>query len=286
MQTLLQTIVTGLSDATLYVMLSVSLTLILGVLGLFNFAQGDFSTVAAYIGIAAISGLGLSSVGSLAVMVPALALLGVAFYAVFVRPTQQLPHENQLLATFGLAFILQGAVAAIWGPDPVSAKQATGAVVAGSVVLSEDFLRNLAVAAIAVIILWQFLARTRAGLEIRATAQDPVGAELIGVRTGRARFLATVLGCALSAVGGLMLLTTSYVFPQVGFGVILTAFAVVILGGLGSVAGAVWASVLLGLATSLVATYVDAAVANIVPFAVMIVVLLARPQGLLGRAAA
>jgi branched-chain amino acid transport system permease protein len=281
-ETLIQAIVDGLGASTLYVMLSLGLTLIFGVLGVMNFAQGDFMTLAAYLGVASITGWSISTIGTLAIMVPALAALGVAFFFVLLRPTERLVPENQLLATFGLAFFIQGAVEAIWGADPISARQSTGAVDVAGIVFTDDLLRNLALVAVAVACLVLFLRYTRTGLEIRATAQSTVGAELVGVKTTTVKLVATVVGCALTAVGGLMLFTTNYIYPQAGFAVVLNGFAIVILGGLGSVSGAVFASLLLGIATSLVSTYIDTAWSNVVPFVVMMAALLVRPQGLMG----
>jgi branched-subunit amino acid ABC-type transport system permease component len=277
----LQAIVAGLSDATLFVMLSVGLTMMFGVLGVVNFAQGDFMTLAAYIGLAGIS-IGLSAVASLVLMVPAIMLLGALFYFVVLRPTERHSDEARLLGTFGCAFVLQGAVGMIWGVNPRAAVQSTGAHHVGGVTIPDDLLINGTVAIIAVLALFVFLNRSTLGREIRATAIDSVGAELCGVDTARAKLAAAMVASGLTAVGGLMLLTSTQLYPEVGFALVLNAFAVVILGGLGSIGGTVAASLIIGMAMSFVSTYIDASYANLVAFGAIILVLLVRPTGLAG----
>lgn len=281
-----QAIVSGVGSASLYLMLAVGLTLLFGVLGIVNFAQGDFMTIAAYVGVAAIAGLGVSAIGSLGVMVPALAAVGVLFYAGILKPTERHPEENRLLATFGAGFVIQGCVHAIWGADQKAARQGTGSVHLSGVTIPYDTIRNLVIAVVVLLALFAFLNRSQLGREIRATAQDEVGASILGVDTGRAKFVATVISCGLTAAGGLMLFSSSYLYPQVGFALVLNAFAIVILAGLGSLGGAIVASLLLGIITELVAAYIDPSYANLVPFVVIVLVLLVRPTGLANRAVA
>lgn len=276
----LQTLVSGIGIAILLVMISVGLTMMFGVLGVVNFAQGEFMALAAYIGLAVTVGLGVSTVGSLAFMVPAIVALGVVFYLGVLRPTERHGDESRLLATFGFAFLLQGLVGLIWGVNPKAASQDTGTFEVAGVIITEDLVRNGLVAAVSVLLLAFFLYRTAIGREIRATADNAIGAELSGIDTGRVRLVAVMVASAMTAIGGLMLFTTMQLYPQVGFSLVLSAFAVVILGGLGSVGGSIVASFTLGLATAFVSTYIDASYANLVAFAVIIVVLLVRPQGM------
>ncbi|WP_310961223.1 branched-chain amino acid ABC transporter permease [Nocardioides terrisoli] len=283
MDVFLQTLVTGISDATLFVMLSLGLTLMFGVLGVVNLAQGDFMTVAAYVGVAVV-GLGMGPVLALGAMVPALAVLAVIFYYGVIRPTAGRNHENQLLATFGCAFLLQGLIQAVWGPDPKAARQSGAAWGLGGVSIPHDVARNLLVAVVAVALLWMLLNRSRVGRQIRAMSQDPVGAELLGINTSRIGLIAAIVACALTAVGGVILLSISNLSPTTGYSLILSAFAVVIVGGLGSLWGTVAASLILGFATELVATYVGSGYTSLVTFVAIVVVLLARPQGLAGSA--
>lgn len=283
MEIFLQTLLSSISDASLYLMLSVGLALTFGVLGVVNFAQGDFMTVAAYLGIAAIGAWGLSPTASLVVMVPALMLVGALFFVLVLKPTENHPHESRLLATFGVAFILQGLVWRIWSANPEATIQSLVTYHWGDLNVPADLVRNVTVTVVAMAFLFLFLYRSSLGREIRATAEDAIGAELIGIDTKRAQFVTTILASGLTAIGGLMILSTSTVYPQVGFSLILKAFAVVILAGLGSIVGVVFASLILGLATEFVASYVDPSYADVVAFVVIIVVLLVRPTGIAGK---
>lgn len=284
MLTLLQTLVNAAGLTAIYLMVAAGLTLLFGVLRVVNFAQGDFMTLAAYIGVG-LAGAGIANTATLVVLIPALALVGLVFYIVVLRPTAKGSHEMQLLATFGASYFLQGAMQLIWGVDPVAARSTTGAFLVGDLVIPHDQLRNVVVAAVAIGAVGVLMQRTRVGREIRATAQDAVGAEVLGIRTGRSKAIACVIGAALTSTAGLMLFTTAPVVPESGFTFLLFAFAVVILGGVGSLVGAIWASVILALATSLVTTYGPSGTAAAVAFVTILLALLVRPSGLAARSA-
>lgn len=281
MDTLLQSIITGIGDATIYVMLGVGLALMYGVLDIVNFAQGDFMTVAAYVGLYGMVHIGLSPVVALVLMVPTGAAVGALFYGTVVRPTDGGIRERRLLATFGCAILIQGIVSQVFGVNPTSAQQSGSAYHLGKLVFSFNLVQNLAVAAIAVAALFVFLNATQLGREVRATGQNPRGAQLTGINIRTARLIAATFAGALTGVGGFMLLTSSLLTPQVGFGYILDGFAVVILGGLGSVSGAIYASILIGVVSEVVTSLVNATLADLVPFLVIIAALLIRPEGLL-----
>jgi branched-chain amino acid transport system permease protein len=285
LDTVLQSVITGIGDATIYVMLGVGLALMYGVLDIVNFAQGDFMTVAAYVGLYGMVHIGLNPVLALVLMAPAGAVLGAVFYGTIVLPTDGGIRERRLLATFGCAILIEGIVSQVFGVNPTSAQQSGSAYHLGGLVFSFDLLENLAVAAISVGLLFAFLNGTQLGREVRATGQNPRGAQLTGINVRAARLIAATFAGALTGAGGFMLLTNSLLTPQVGFGYILDGFAVVILGGLGSVTGAIYASILIGVVTELVTTLISATLADLVPFLVIIAVLLIRPEGLLrGRA--
>jgi branched-chain amino acid transport system permease protein len=139
---------------------------------------------------------------------------------------------------------------------------------------------------VALLLLWGFMAVTRIGREIRATAIDRTGAELMGIDTGRAQLAAVLVSCVLTAGAGYMILTTTALNPTVGFSLVFSAFAVVVLAGLGSLGGAVLASLLMGLATSFTGSYLSTSATNAVPFVVIFFVLVLRPAGLRGKVAA
>jgi branched-chain amino acid transport system permease protein len=282
----LQTLVSGVSLSVVYVMLSLGVALVFGVLGLVNFAQGDFMTVAAYVGLTAVASWGMHPLVATAVMVPVLIVLGVVFYYAIVLPTRHRSNEVQFIATFGVAFILQGIVTLHWGANPQSIQRDLKAYQAHGVTIPHETLVQVTVTVVALLLLWGFMAGTKLGREIQATAIDRTGAELMGIDTGRAKLVAVIVSCVLTAAAGYMILSSTTLTPTVGFSLVFSAFAVVVLAGLGSLGGAVVASLLLGLATAFTGSYVSTSATNAVPFVVIFFVLVLRPAGLRGKVAA
>ena len=286
MTVFLQAIVGGLTLAALYVVLSAGLALVFGVLGVVNFAQGDFMTVAAYIGFTAVTAWHMSSLLSIIVMVPVLLVIGVLFHVLVLRPTAGHSDETRFIATFGVAFALQGVVQLAWGGGQKAITLSTAAYQVGGVSIPHASVVRIALAVVVMVGLWLFLSRTKVGRAIHATAESRVAAELLGIDTRRMQLTAVLVSCVLTAGAGYMLLTSSDLVPQVGFGQVFSAFAVVVLAGLGSVGGVVWAGLLLGLASSLTGSYISASATDAVPFIVILVVLLIRPTGLAGKSVA
>ena len=277
----LQTLVTAAADASLLVMLSIGLTLLFGVVNFINLAQGDLMTLAAYVGVSSVT-IGLTLSVSLINMAIILGVVAIVFYYFVIRKTIGHSQETQLLVTFGASYFIQGMIIIIWGADPVAIPYAGVAYQISGVTITSTVIRNISIAGVTILALWFVLSFTALGREIRATSQDRIGAELIGINSKKIYIVVVVAAFVLAAVGGLILLTTSNVTPVSGFNLILNAFAVVIAGGLGSVWGTVIASMFMGLAMELVATYIDGAYTALVPFLVIICVLLVRPDGLFG----
>lgn len=280
---LAQTLVNGLSDASIYVMLAVGLSLIFGVMGVINFAQGDFMTLSAYVGYAVVTGFGVATGFALLVSVPALAAAGALFYFLVLRPTESYPADSRLLATFGVALFLEGIFQLVWTATPLAVHQSVGVVAVAGVRIPDSSMVDFGVAAVSISLLLLLLYQTSLGRSIRAASQDPVGAELIGIDTVRVKLYTTVVAISFTSIGGFMALTSSSLYPQLGFNLILTGFAVVIMGGLGSVIGVVIGSLLLGVVTELMSTYVASAYATVVPFVVIALVLFIRPSGLISQ---
>lgn len=286
MTELLQTLVTGVALCVIYVMLSLGVALVFGVLGLVNFAQGDFMTLAAYVGLTAVVSWGMHPLVATVVMVPVLIVVGVIFYYGIVLPTRSRSNEVQFIATFGVAFVLQGLVTLHWGATPQTIERDLHAYHVHGVTIPQETLVQVAFALVALLLLWGFMSGTKIGREVRATAIDRTGAELMGIDTRRAQLAAVLVSCVLTAGAGYMILASVALTPTVGFSLVFSAFAVVVLAGLGSLGGAVVASLLLGLATSFTGSYVSTSATDAVPFVVIFFVLVLRPAGLRGKVAA
>lgn len=282
MEVFLQTLVLAVSNVSIYILLGTSVSLLFGVVGVLNFAQGDFMTVAAYVGYFAVATVGLGWLASVSLMLPALVVLGVLFYILVLRPTRKHDPALVLVATFGVARLLQGLVQMIWGGVPIGIPRINGAWNVGGVAIPYTVAAAVVMAAVGLVGLQLVLGRTSFGREIRATAQDRIGAALVGINARRVEFGAVVLSVVLTVLAGLMIMQRELLTPFVGFDIVLKAFAVAIVAGLGKVNGLLPAALILGFAEGLVSGYISAAVAQAAIFGAVMVTLLVRPQGIAG----
>ena len=282
MEVFLQAMVLSLSNAAVYVVLGTSVSLIFGILGVLNFAQGDFMTIGAYVGLSVVLGLSLGAVQSLFLVLPVMLGIGICFYYGLIRPMRRHSHEMLLVATFGLAILLQGAVQMIWGGSAIGIERNTASWRFGGVAVSHVAAVNMVLAVTCLGGLTLLLSYTNLGREIRATAQDRVGAEITGIVTGRVEVAGMCIALLLTGVAGLMILQRSLLTPQVGFEIVLKAFAITILAGLGSVKGLAYAGLILGISEGLFSTFISSSLVNVVSFAAMAIALLLRPTGISG----
>jgi branched-chain amino acid transport system permease protein len=283
---LLQHLVNGLVLGGTYALLGIGLTLIFGLMNVVNFAHGEFYTLGAYAAFAAVALSGLPFVPALAAAMAAGVALGALTERVLLRPLRGQSIDTVMLVMIGLWIAMQNAELLVWGgvaqsiPHPFP----TAPLTLGP--LSIAPLRVFVLAAALTLILGAHLIvhRTRLGRAMRATFQDPDTAALMGVRIGRIHTATFALGSGLAAAAGALLGPIFLAYPAMGDLAALKAFSVVILGGLGNVAGATLGGVLLGIAEELGAGYVSSGYRDAVGFVIIILVLLLRPSGLLARA--
>jgi branched-chain amino acid transport system permease protein len=279
----------GISNGMLLFLISAGLSLIFGVLRILNFAHGAFFMFGALIAVSVaalfanpLAGFAAALIGGAA----GLALLGAAIETNLLRRIYRAPHEMQLLLTFGLVFIMGDAAKLIWGREEHSVGMPailTGSAHAFGVVFPLYRLFLIAAGATLAAGLWVALYRTRWGIFIRAATMDREMLSALGVNT-RLLFTAVfALGAALAGLGGALAAPIVAVGPGLHVQVIIDAFVVVVIGGLGSVLGAFVASLLIGLVNAFgVLAFPSAAV--VLTFACMAIVLIIRPRGLLGTA--
>ncbi len=283
---LLQTLVSGVLVGLVYALVAVGLTLIFGVMDIVNFAHGEFLMLGMY---AAFWGWALLHLDPLATL-PATALLlfalGAAVYHVVIRRILSAPMLSQIFATFGLMILLRGIAQYLWKPDfrSVGHTAVAGTVAAGGVQVGLPQVVAGAGAVITTGAVWAFLRYTRAGAALEATAADREAAALMGIDPQRMFALAWGIGAACAGVAGALLSTYFPVFPEVGGNFILIAFVLVALGGFGSVPGAFWAGILVGIVEVLGGFLVSPAYKLVLVLALYLFVVWLRPQGLMGRA--
>lgn len=282
---LAQALVSGVLTAGLYALVSIGLALAIGVIGIINFAHGEFFMVGAFLTYALFVGFGLDPVFSVLLVAPALFVLGGVLYQIAIRHVLRAPELNQMLLTFGVGIVLQNVALLIWGGDPVSiagvAYRSVGYRVAG-VSVGLVSLVSFIVSLLLVAGLYWMLQRTRLGRAMRAVAQNRTGAALVGLNVDRIYLVAFALSALLAGIGGVMIAVIQSPTPAIGLTYTLKAFSIVVLAGLGNVRGIVWAALAVALAESLVATFAPNGdtLRNAVFFAIIFLALILRGRRL------
>ncbi|HEY6959079.1 MAG TPA: branched-chain amino acid ABC transporter permease [Candidatus Limnocylindria bacterium] len=295
MEALPQVLLFGLLRSGLYALTALGLAISLGVIGIVNFAHGEFVMLGAYVGFwlyLGLSGpLGLGpEVSPLLILVGVplsaivLYVVGLGVFRFTLRPLLARPELDQMLLTFGLSIFIVNATAIALSPQAQDAQMSWRFELLDLRIASVTYARvaSFAVSMGLVIATYVLLMRTRIGKQMRAVAQNRLGAHLIGIPVDRVYAIAFGLSAALAAAAGVMLLFTTQLSPFLGLATILKAFSIVVLAGLGNLAGVVVASLLLGLSEQAVSQYIPdgAALRDGLFFVIIFVVLLARPSGL------
>jgi branched-chain amino acid transport system permease protein len=280
--TFLQILCNSVSLAAVYVLLAAGLTVYLGVFGILNFAQGDFATIGGYVTFAVISGLGLEIYAAAIAGVLAGVAVGAVFYFMVLKPLWRAPPISQVLATYGLALLIEGIIEYIAGTTPKAITVSRSSLHFFGAYLADTSAINGGLALALILALFALFYRTRTGRKIRAVAEDAEAARLVGISVPRVTFLVCIVGGTLSCAACVTFLTSLYLTPTVGFSEIFQAFTVVVVAGLGNVVGVLWAGVLVAIADSAASYFLGDAVGQLVGFGIVIAVLLIRPTGLAG----
>lgn len=287
MTELLQQIVGGLATGSIYAGLALALAVIYEGTGLLNFAQGEMAALAAF-GAWSLTTTGWSLWLTLPVVIAASALIGATIERILIRPVEGSSPLALLTVTAALLLGLNGLIAVTWGTDPhtLNSPFGTTTFTIADITITAQQLGATAVVTLVMILVGGFFRLTDLGLKMRAVAQNPHSAELLGTRPGRILAIGWALAAAVGAVAGVMAAPIIGVSTDMMQGPLLLAFAAAALGGFGSRLGAVTGGLTIGVATALAGRYIpglggDLALA--VPFTVIFVVLLARPSGLFGH---
>lgn len=286
MDILAQSVTAGVLLGLILALSAAGLTLIWGVMDIVNFAHGDFLMLGMYGTFFAWSLLGLDPLVALPGVVIALAAVGVVVYATVIRPVLRENVLAQIFATFGLGILLRGLAQFFFTPAfrQIGETASSGIVAAGPVSVGREQVVAAAGALLVSLLLFAILDRTTLGTALRATAEDKVAAELMGINSNRMFALAWAIGAGCVGAAGALLAIYFPIFPDVGATFGLLAFVTVALGGFGSVTGAVLAGVLIGVVVNVGGVLIDPAYKFAIAYALYLVVLFVRPQGLLGRA--
>ena len=280
-----QLVASGLALGSIYALLALSLVLINKATDIVNFAQGEMAMFGTFICFTLLTRSGLPLVAVLILAVPIGALLGIATERIAMRPLQAAPPVNALIATIGLWLIFHHAAGWIWGYDPVrfpSLFSPAPVDILGARI-AENSLGIIGVSLAVVVLLYLFFEHTRMGVAMRAASMNRRAAQLMGVNIDRVALVAWALAAAISVVSGFLVAPLTFLDFEMMFAVLLKAFAGAILGGFNSLPGAVVGCLVIGVVENLFAAYVSTAFKDTFAFAIIIAVLMFRPQGLFTR---
>ncbi len=282
---LLELLLNGLLIGSVYALFAIGLALIFGVLEFVNFAHGEFYMLGAMVTATLVHAVGLNYWLTVPIVLVSGAVVGVAFYDLLLKRLRHGDFEKSILITIGLAMLLQNGALFVWSPTPVllATPFVADVIEIGNLVIPVTRAIALVVSIAALVVVYAMLYRTRAGLALRGVAQNREAALMVGIPPQSISRIAVAAGIALCVLSGAVLALIYTIFPTMGVLLVFKAFAIVIIGGLGSVAGAVVVGFGIGFLESILGLYYGAATANTLIFLTMIGVLMFRPLGLFGR---
>jgi branched-chain amino acid transport system permease protein len=290
----IQLVINAIAIGSIYAVVALSFEIAYESTGVVNFATGQLVTVGALLGASAVvfSGaqlggttLGGTFAAAYGLVFAGMAVVGLMFFVGVYLPLRKQPVLTVIIGTIAIGISIQNLAQLVWGPLPVSTKSpvGSGTVALWGAVVSLHALYVIAVSALLIGAVYLLLYRSALGGQLRALAQDAEAARLMGIRVNRLYGLTWVLVCVMAGMAGLLLGPMWFVDVGIGEGVGLKAFAAAIIGGFGSVPGAILGGLLVGLAETLGASYVSSAYKDALVFVLMFLFLLVRPQGLFGE---
>jgi branched-chain amino acid transport system permease protein len=277
--------VNGILHGGIYALISIGLTMIWGVMQIVNFAHGEFLMLGMYASFWVFTLYGVDPYLALLIIMPGLFLLGVLTQRLVISPILDAPHAAQIFATVGLSIVLQNLALFAWKGDYRNIRLETSIsnVKFMGLVISFPRLMAFLITLGMVIALFFFLKKTYLGKALRATADNKRSAQLMGINVSRLYYLALGIGTACVGAAGGILMPMYSVFPTVGSYFVLTAFVVVVLGGMGSMAGAFVGGLIIGVVEAFSGFFLAPALKEVVYFLVFVLILVFKPSGLMGK---
>ena len=280
----LDNLINGLSLGSIYAIIALGYTMAYGIARMLNFAHGDVIMVGAYIAFCGLQYWGMPPVLAILIAMIVCTVLGVTIEGLAYRPLRQATSLAVLITAIGMSYLLQNIALMIWGANPKSFPLSSTSIHLGGLNISSativTILANIAI----MVTLTLFTARTKMGKAMRCVSEDRGAAELMGINVNRTISVTFAIGSALAAVAG-VLLCASYPILQPTTGSMpgIKAFTAAVFGGIGSIPGAMLGGILLGVIEIFGKAYISTELGDAIVFAVLIVVLLVKPTGLLGK---
>ncbi len=289
-------LISGVSLGSVYALIALGYTMVYGIAKMLNFAHGDVIMVGGYISILAMNSLGMPWYLALLIAMVLCAVLGTVIEGLAYKPLRSAPKLAVLITAIGVSYFLQNAALLIWGANPkvypalFQFTDSEGVLHTGVDLFGEQLrisyaaLITVAVCIVIMAVLTTFVSKSKLGKAMRACSEDKGAAQLMGINVNRTISLTFAIGSGLAAIAG-VLLCASYptLTPTTGSMPGIKAFTAAVFGGIGSIPGAFLGGLLLGIIESLAKAYISTQLANSIVFAVLIIVLLVRPAGLLGK---
>ena len=280
-------LISGISLGSIYAIIALGYTMVYGIAKMLNFAHGDVIMVGGYVSFCAMSYLGLPALPAALLAMLACTVLGIVIERLAYKPLRSAPSLAVLITAIGVSYFLQNSALLIWKAAPKSYP----AVVSGSAEFFGGELKVPYISLLTIVIclvimlgLTTFVSKSKLGKAMRACSEDKGAAQLMGINVNRTISMTFAIGSALAAVAGVLLCSfNSQLMPTTGSMPGIKAFNAAVFGGIGSIPGAFLGGLLLGIIEAMAKAYISMQLANSIVFAVLIVVLLVKPSGLLGK---
>ncbi len=282
----IQTLISGLSLGSIYALIALGYTMVYGIAKMLNFAHGDIIMIGAYAGIVAVAQLGLPPVLAVVLSVLVCVLLGVLIEHLAYKPLRQAPSLSVLITAIGVSYLLQNLALLIFGSQQKAYPTVLTlpALQLGPVSIEGVTILTLVTTAVIMLALTFFVNKTKLGKAMRAVSEDKAAASLMGISVNRTITLTFAIGSALAAFASIFYgMTYVYIKPTTGAMPGIKAFTAAVFGGIGSIPGAMLGGILLGLIEQFSKTYISTLWADAIVFAVLVLVLVVKPTGLLGK---
>ena len=285
---ILQYFINGISIGSVYAIIALGYTMVYGIAKMLNFAHGDVIMIGAYISFCVTNYLGLPAVVSIVVSMAFCLVLGICIEGLAYKPLRGAPSLAVLITAIGVSYFLQNAAQLIWTSSPKNFTSivtfAPFALAGGRLIITGEVLVTVGASILVMIGLTLFTGKTRIGKAMRAVSEDRDAAQLMGINVNRTISMTFAIGSALAAVAGVLLCSTVPTLqPTTGAMPGIRAFTAAVLGGIGSIPGAMLGGVLLGIVETFSKAYLSSEFSDAIVFSVLIVILLVRPAGLLGK---
>lgn len=282
----LQQLINGLSLGSIYALIALGYTMVYGIIKLINFAHGDIYMIGAFIGFYAATSLGLPFIPTLIIAMVGSAIVGMVIEKIAYKPLRKSPRITLLITAIGVSLFLENGMRFLVGPQPKSFPQLieVSKINIGPLQITNIQLLTMGVALLLVLALQFLVYKTKTGKAMRAASQDIEAASLMGINVDKTISYTFALGSALAgAAGVLVALTWISIDPYMGLMPGLKAFVAAVLGGIGVIPGALIGGIFMGVAETLTKAYISTRLSDAIAFGILIVILLIKPTGLLGK---